>query len=100
MGLLNMFEKREPVLQSLPRGTFTVDRNGRVLASTLPQSIPPEMVKEIAREVLKAFATSAQTPLRIREIVVRYANLKLTARELHGGALVFLAPKDFSVHDN
>lgn len=99
MGILNFFSKPEPVLQSLPRGSFTVDSTGRILVSTLPHGVSGELVKDIAREVLGAFLTAKQTPQAAKEIIVRYANLKLTARELQGGAIVFLTPLNLSGPD-
>jgi hypothetical protein len=36
MGLLNMFAKSAPTLLRLPSGSFTVDRNGRVLVDNRP----------------------------------------------------------------
>ena len=80
----------------LPRGSFTVDREGRVLASTLPQSFPNEFAEEIAIEVLTAFRDAQAAQIVLREFVVRYANLKLTARELRGGAIIFLVPQTLS----
>jgi hypothetical protein len=95
MGILNFFS-RQSTLQLLPRGSFTVDRDGRVLASTLPQSFPDDLAKEIAVDVLKAFQNAQAAKIIVREFVVRYANLKVTARELRGGAIIFLVPQTFS----
>jgi hypothetical protein len=96
VGILNFFSKPEAVLQALPRGSFTVDTAGNILVSTLPQSISGETVRDIARVVLGAFQTSRQTSLIAREIIIRYANLKLTARELQGGAIIFLSPQNIT----
>lgn len=96
MGLLSLFSKPTRPLRPLPRGSFTVDRDGRVIASTLPQVYPTAFVEGIGRTIVAAFqaAEAAQTPFY--EIVVRYANLKLTARELRGGAIIFLVPQTLS----
>jgi len=96
MGFLSLFNRAPSALLPLPKGSFTVDRHGAIIASTLPQSYPDWFAESIGREVVAAFkaAQDAQTPLY--EIVVRYSNLKLTARELRGGAIVFLAPQTFS----
>ena len=78
MGFLNIFAKTvKPLL-------------------ALPQVYPSAFVEGIGREVVAAFqsAQAAQTPFY--EIIIRYANLKLTARELRGGAIIFLAPQTFS----
>src|ERR1700679_4109598 len=96
MGILNFFSKSAAALMPLPRGSFTVDREGRVLASTLPQSFPNELAEDIAMEVLAAFRSSKDANILLREFIIRYANLKLTARELRGGAIIFLAPQTFS----
>lgn len=96
MGLLSLFAKPAMPLLPLPRGSFTVDRDGRVIASTLPQAYPSSFAEGIGREVVAAFqaAQTAQTPFF--EIIIRYRNLKLTARELRGGAIVFLVPQTLS----
>jgi hypothetical protein len=91
MGLLNMFAKSAPTLLRLPSGSFTVDRNGRVLMGTLPSSFPLELVQEISRQVLAAFRDAAAAQLPLSELVVNYPSLKISARELRGGALIFLA---------
>jgi hypothetical protein len=100
MGFLSIFAKPTTPLLPLPRGSFTVDRDGRVIASTLPQMYPVAFAEGIGREVVAAFqaAQAAQTPFY--EIIVRYTNLKLTARELRGGAIIFLAPQTLSTNSN
>jgi hypothetical protein len=96
MGILNLFAKPPALLLPLPRGSFTVDREGRLIASTLPQAFPAELAKDIALEVLAVFRNAKTAHLTLNELVVRFANLKLTARELRGGAIVFLLPQTFS----
>lgn len=98
MGLLNLFSKRGPSLLQLPRGSFTVDKEGRVLVSTLPQSFPVEFAEDIAIQVLALFRSAQTASIVLNEIIVRYANLKVTARELRGGAIIFLAPQTLSSH--
>jgi hypothetical protein len=96
MGLLSLFSKAAPQLQPLPRGSFTVDSDGRVLVSTLPQSFSRTLATDIATEVLAAFKASQAARLPLTELVIRYSSLKLTARELRGGAIIFLAPRNLS----
>jgi len=96
MGLLNLFAKQSSLLMPLPRGSFTVDKEGRVLASTLPQSFPVEFAEDIALQVLDTFRSAQAAQISMRELIVRYANLKLTARELRGGAIIFLVPQTLS----
>ncbi len=92
MGLLNFFDKPVPELLHLPSGSFTVDRGGEVLTNTLSSNFPPTLVEEIARQVLGVFAQAAAAQVPLTELIIRYASLKITARELRGGALIFLSP--------
>ena len=93
MGLLNFFAKPAPTLLRLPSGSFTVDRDGRVLMGTLPSSFPAGMVKDIAQQVRTAFGEADKAQLPLAELTINYPSLKISARELRGGAIVFLSPK-------
>jgi hypothetical protein len=93
MGLLSLFAKSAPTLVRLPSGSFTVDREGCVLMGTLPSSFPVSLVKDIARQVLGAFGEAADAQLPLAELVINYPSLKITARELRGGAVIFLSPR-------
>jgi len=93
MGLLNLFAKPAPMLLTLRSGSFTVDREGAVLMSTLPSSFPASLVKDIARHVRAAFGEAAAAQLPLAELVINYPSLKITARELRGGAIIYLAPR-------
>ena len=93
MGLLNLFAKPAPMLLTLRSGSFTVDREGAVLMSTLPSSFPASLVKDIAQQILAAFGEAAAAQLPLAELVINYPSLKIAARELRGGAIVYLTPK-------
>lgn len=93
MGFLSRRKSRPVTLLRLPAGSFTVDRNGRVLVNTLPQSFPVSMVQLIGRIVLETFRSAEQARLPLLELVADYSSLKVTARELRGGAIIFLAPR-------
>ncbi|MCS7090046.1 MAG: hypothetical protein RMN51_04600 [Verrucomicrobiota bacterium] len=80
-------------LRPLPAGSFTVDRQGHVLASTLPSDYPTNLLREVAQHVLATFREAREAGLTLTDLVVRYEGLKLTARELRGGALIFLFPQ-------
>jgi hypothetical protein len=94
MGLLTFFSKSSPSLLRLHAGSFTVDREGTVLVRTLPSSFPQEVIEDISEQVLAAFRESAEAHLPLSEVIINYPSLRITARELRGGALVFLAPKN------
>jgi hypothetical protein len=93
MGLMQLFGKSAPTLLRLPAGSFTVDCGGNVVVGTLPISFPPDLIQEIAQQVLATFRGAAEAQLPLSEFIINFASLKITARELRGGAIVFLAPK-------
>jgi hypothetical protein len=93
MGLLNRFSKSKPTLLRLPSGSFTVDRAGCVLVGTVPSSFPADLIGEIARQVLAVFHEAAAAQLPLAELRISYPSLQIVARELRGGAIVFLSPK-------
>ncbi len=77
----------------LPSGAFALDRDGRVVVSTLPQSFPPAQMSEIGDRVLAFFRGAQLAQMPLQELNVYYPSLKMTARSLHGGALIFLSPQ-------
>jgi hypothetical protein len=100
MGFLSRFTKPAPTLVRLPSGSFTVDREGSVLAGTLPSNFPAALVEDIAGQVLAVFRDAAAAQLPLSELVVNYPSLKIAARELRGGAIVFLTPRAASAPPN
>lgn len=94
MGLLDIFSKPdgEVKFENLPRGSFTVNPSGKLLASTLPQSYPEALMREIASTVQAAFQEAREAGQPLHELHVNFGSLKLTAREQRGGAMIFLAP--------
>ena len=93
MGFLSRFAKPAPTLLRLPSGSFTVDREGAVLAGTLPSSFPAGLIKDISQQVRTAFGEAAKAQLPLAELIINYPSLKICARELRGGAIVFLSPR-------
>lgn len=101
MGLLSFFSKAdEPTMVRLPSGSFTVDRSGRTLVSTLPSSFPDEMVAAITNAVLASFREARAINLPLTEMVIHYPSLKIVAREMRGGALIFLVPLNLASTPN
>jgi hypothetical protein len=92
MGFLSIFSKPEPTLVRLPSGSFTVDRSGRTVVSTLPSSFPEALMNEISTHVRATFQEAQETRLQLNEIIIHYPSFKIIARELRGGALIFLVP--------
>jgi hypothetical protein len=93
MGILNIFSRsRSNKLVKMPSGSFTLDRDGKVMSSTLPQSFPSDLVREIGDHVLTAFLKAKKAQMPLTELVVHFSTFKLLARELRGGAMIFLMP--------
>jgi len=94
MGLLNFLGRANTtVLMRLPAGSFTIDRTGRVLVSTLPRSFPQALVEQIGALVLQTFRSAQAARVPLVEVMAEFAALRLTAREMRGGAIVFLTPR-------
>jgi hypothetical protein len=93
MGFLSLFSKTAPTLRRLPSGSFTMDRDGRVLISTLPSSFPADWIQDLGQAVLQAFREGHDAQLPLEQLIIRYGSLKISAREMRGGAIVFLAPQ-------
>jgi hypothetical protein len=91
MGFLN--KNANPELKRLPSGTCTVDAEGTVISSTVPQYIPLPLLEEIGRQVVAIFREARDARAGFSELVVQYAAFKITAREMRGGAIIFLSPK-------
>lgn len=94
MGLLTFLARPTPVnLVRLPSGSFTVDATGKILVSTLPHSCPEAWAQQIGRHVISTFRAAQAAEIPLQEITAEYTALKLTARALRGGAIVFLSPQ-------
>lgn len=96
MGFLNFFSKAGAAVQRLPSGTLTVDRAGNIVASTVASSYPAALLSAIARDVLTLFAEARAAQVPLTEFNLHFASLQITARELRGGAMIFLSPKTTS----
>ena len=90
----NLF-KRKPTrwMTKLPSGAFAMDQDGKIVSSTLPTSFPEPEMREIGQRVLAFFRGAQNAQMPLQELNVYYPSLKVTARNLRGGALIFLLPQ-------
>ena len=94
MGLLSFLSKpKVSRLVHLPAGSFTIDREGKIMTSTLPISFPRARMQDIGQHVIAAFQAAKQAQMPLTEMIIYYAALKILARELRGGAMIFLMPQ-------
>ena len=99
MGFLSRFTTKTVAPEEnthptrLSSGSFTVDSTGNVVASTLPGTFPAEHVNAIAQAIVTTFQNAQKAQIPLSEVIISYAAMKISARELRGGAIIFLAPK-------
>jgi len=95
MGILSKFFKSSaPELARIPSGSFTLDAKGNLVSSTVPTWFPPSHLHDIGQNVVAIFRDAQQAQMQLSELIVHYSGLKITARELRGGAIIFLSPKN------
>ena len=59
----------------------------------MPQSVPEAVVQEIGEAVVAIFQGARKANVSFSEMVAQYASFRITAREMRGGAIIFLSPK-------
>ena len=80
-------------LVKLPSGAFALDENGKIVSSTLPGSFPVAHMREIGERVMAFFRGAQHAQVPLQEVNVYYPSLRVTARNLRGGAIIFLLPQ-------
>jgi len=93
MGFLKQFFNSRAEVTQLPSGSITVDRNGRIVSSTVSSSYPSELLQHVGKEVLALFREARASQMPLAEVSLHFASLRVTARELRGGAIIFLFPQ-------
>jgi hypothetical protein len=93
MGFLKKLFGGHAAVQQLPAGTITVDRQGRVVTSTVSSAYPKNLLQGIGCDVLELFREARATQTPLAEVSVHFGSLRITARELRGGAIIFLFPQ-------
>ena len=78
-----------------PRGSYTVSPSGSVVVSTLPRSFPREQMETIGKVVLSALASTRELGAPLAELAADFAGLEIRARDLAGGAIIFVTPQEF-----
>jgi hypothetical protein len=80
-------------VQQLPAGSVTVDRNGSIVTSTVSSTFPKKALNEIGSDVLELFREARAAHMPLAEVNLYFGSLRITARELRGGAIIFLFPQ-------
>ncbi len=74
-------------------GSVTVNAQGEIVTTTVSSGYSRSLLTDIGREVLVIFREAKQAQLPLAEISINFASLRVTARELRGGAIIFLLPQ-------
>jgi hypothetical protein len=101
MGFLKkLFGGGTAAVQQLPTGTITVDRNGEIVTSTVASTFSKKLLKGIAADVLELIKETREAETPLAEVSLHFGSLRVTARELRGGAIIFLLPQTglFATH--
>jgi hypothetical protein len=93
MGILRKLFGGHAAIQQLPAGTVTVDRQGNIVTSTVSSAYPKSLLQGIGGDVLELFSESRAAQMPLAEVSVHFGSLRITARELRGGAIIFLFPQ-------
>ncbi len=93
MGFLkNIFSSSAGITQ-LPSGSLTVNRAGTIVSSTISSAYPDKLLQAISKDVLALLREARAAQMPLAEVSIHYASLRITARELRGGAIIFLFPQ-------
>jgi len=93
MGFLKRFFRGSASVQQLPAGTVTVDRHGDIVTSTVSSAYPRNFLRGIGADVLALFREARDAQMPLAELNMHFGSLHITARELRGGAIIFLLPQ-------
>jgi hypothetical protein len=93
MGFLKNIFGDSAAVQQLPTGTIAVDRQGHIVTSTVSSAFPKNLLREVARDVLELFREARVAQMPLAEVSLHFGSLRITARELRGGAIIFLFPQ-------
>ena len=100
MGMLTstpMRDRKHITVERLPSGCFCLHRGGELAGSTVSGSFSSEKMAEIGRLVLQVFREAQEANLLLTDLRFHYSGLQISARDLRGGALIFLSPATLSL---
>ena len=94
MGILNKIFHRAASVQALPAGSLTVDRHGEIVTRTVSSAYPENLLAAIGQGIISLLREARAAQLPLTEINLHFGSLHITARELRGGAVIFLLPEN------
>ena len=70
-----------------------MDRDGQVVTSTVSSAYPQGCCATSGATCWRCFARRATAQMPLAEVSIHFASLRITAREMRGGAIIFLFPQ-------
>jgi hypothetical protein len=70
-----------------------VDRDGKVVTRTISSTVSAQALEQISAAVLQTFRDARQADLSLNEFSIVMGAINIKARELRGGAIIFLSPR-------
>jgi len=80
-------------VRELPSGSVTVDLDGAIVTSTVSSAFPQSALRQIGLDVVALFREARAAQMPLAEVSLQFGSLLITARELRGGAVIFLFPQ-------
>ena len=93
MGFLKRLFGGHAAVQQLPSGSITVDLKGAIVTSTVSSAYPRDLLQDIARDILSLLREAHDAEMPFSELRLHFGSLHIAARELRGGAVIFLMPQ-------
>ena len=78
-----------------PRGSYTVSSTGKIVVSTLPSGFSQERMVEIGKVVLATLGSARELGTPFTELAADFAGIEIRARDLAGGAIIFVTPQEY-----
>jgi hypothetical protein len=78
-----------------PRGSYTISSSGNIVVSTLPGTFSKDRMLAIGRVVLTALNSARELGNPFTELAADYAGVEIRARDLAGGAIIFITPQEY-----
>ncbi len=92
-NIFNRWFRHSPTVRELPSGSVTVDNEGSIVTSTVSSSFPQSTLRQVGRDVVALFREARAAQMPLAEVSFQFGSLLITARELRGGAVIFLFPQ-------
>ena len=92
-NILNRWFRGSANVRELPSGSVTVDKDGAIVTSTVSSAFPAATLHHVGQDVIAMFREARAAQMPLAEVSLQFGSLLITARELRGGAVIFLFPQ-------